>query len=413
MNKLLILFLILSFELPNIMANEFVAKVLHTKGSVFLSVLNGPFGSINKGDLLSEGNKVKTGESGLVIIRFPDKSIMRVGPSSEVEIEEVVERVSNESLGKTSLILKSGRVLINVLNKSKAPIFKVKTRYAAIGVRGTSFLTSIDQETSNVDVAVDKGEVEVRSNLNDQTAEALDAGQGITLEKGEVFTLPLKYDWIKKINFDAGDKKIEPSYFKEFDNLKKIEFRKKRQAWKKNLKKWSRKVNLWERRKSEYSKNVKRLLRPREEFRKRKNKFLKNKKKLDLERNKHFKSIQKIQSDVKSLKSDKEIWKKSVSDFKKSGSKDKKILAKLLEEKKSLNKRTRGIKARMKNERGVASSIRVDQGEMSKLFKKSYKKFEKKKITKNVRKQINRKIEKKSKKSMSKILDKGLKGFFK
>jgi hypothetical protein len=393
--------------------NEYVAKVFHRKGKAYLSVMNGPFGKIVKGDLLSEGNQVKTGDNGLIIIRFPDKSVIRVGPSSIVKIEKISEVVSGKTLTPTNILLKKGSALINVINKNKAPIFNVKTKFASVGVRGTNFLTSIDSDSSNLDIAVEKGEIEVRSNLNKDQADSITAGHGVVLEKGELFTQPKKYDWISNVNFKALDTKISPKYFNRFVDIKNLEFRNKRQKWNRDAKKWLNVNKRWERNRKDFLKDVKSLKGPKKEFLKRKRNFLKEKRTFDLQRNKHFRSLQKINLDAKKLKLDKEKWRRDVEDYKKKGVVNNKELKRLKRRKDLLNNKTISLNKKINFEKDISKRLSSGQIDIGKSISKYSKKINKKQIEKQATKQFKKNVNRQIKKSSSDAISKGLRGLFK
>ncbi|MFT6070957.1 MAG: hypothetical protein ACJAT2_001806 [Bacteriovoracaceae bacterium] len=383
-------------------------SILHIKGKAFYSSNQGPFGPLAKGDIVSEGDSVKTGDSSLVILRFPDKSTVRVEPNSLIEISSIVERVNNESLGSTSLILKAGRSVINIINKSQAPVFKIKTKTVAIGVRGTYFFAGIDKESNDLDIAVQKGEVEVSKLDDSDQADAVTAGTGLTLENGENFTQPQSYDWIKKVNFDASDKTVEPNYFLEHLSKKRLEFRQKRKKWQRNRQRWLAKKKLWSDRQGLHKLKEKRLKSERRKLLKERANFLKKKKKLDFKRNGFLKSSGSFRSKVKDLRKDRLSFDKDLADYKKLGKKDPKKEKELLKRRKNLSVRQGSLRKSLKQLKSKKALLSTEVGGLVQDFpvQKTVKKVVKKKVNRTVERRKKREQNKLRKKARKKVKDK-------
>lgn len=388
--------------------SEHSASILHIKGKAYISVDNGPFGSLKKGGIASVGDKVRTGENSLVILRFPDKSTVRVEPKSTIVISEIVERVGNESLGATSLILEAGRSVINILNKGHAPIFKIKTKNVAIGVRGTYFYAGIDEDSNDLDIAVQKGEVEVKALNDPDKADSLEAGKGLTLENGANFTQPQSYDWVNQINFDASDKTVEPNYFKKHLLKKRLEFRQKRKKWQRNKEKWLKKKSLWGSREGLHRNKEKRLKSERSKLKRRRRNFLKKKKKLDFRKNDFLKSSGSLTTKVKSLRKDRLSFKKDLADYRKLGKKDPKKEAEFLKRKKGLSLRQGNLKNSLNELKSRKSLLNSETGRLVQDFpiQKTVKKAASKKAKKVVQRRKKRAVKKARKKVKDKVRSK-------
>lgn len=384
------------------------ASILYIKGKAYLSVEDGPFGSLKKGDIVTTGDAVKTGKNSLAILRFPDKSTIRIEPNSLIEISSIVERVNNESLGSTSLILKAGRSVINIINKGQAPVFNIKTKNVAIGVRGTYFFAGIDEQSSDLDIAVQKGEVEVARLDDAEIADSISAGKGVTLEKGQNFTQPQEYDWIKKVNFDASDKSVDPNYLSQHLENKRLEFRQKRKEWSRNKEKWLKKKELWTKREGLHKLKEKKLKSERRKLLKDRNNFLNKKKRLNLKRNNFLRSSGSLRSKVKDLKKDRLKFDKDLADYRKLRKKDPKKEKELLSRRKKLSLRQGGLK---KNLEKLRSNKSLLNGEVSNLVQdfpvqKTVKKVVKKKVNKTVERRKKREENKMRRKAKKKVRDK-------
>lgn len=374
----------------------------------------GHFGPAEKGDLLSKGDEIKTGKKSLMIIRFPDKSTMRVESNSHITFDSIVERVENRSLGSTSMILKAGRAVINVINHNKAPVFKVKHKSVAVGVRGTKFFAGIDEDSDHLDIAVQKGEVEVEHQEENDMADAVEAGHGITIEKGETFTQPQQYDWVDKVNYEANDESVEPDYFTTLAALKAVEFRQKRAQWKRNKEKWLKKKSLWNNRENSHKQLMKRLESKRKNFLKQKTNFLKKKRRMDLKRNNVFKKQNGLKKSALKLRNDRKKLREDIAAYKK-GRKDPRKAAEFLRRKKKLDLDKENLSKALSNHKKASASFGKQKGNFlknapsSEEVQKAVSQGVQKKAT-NFKKQQENKIKKKAKRKARKKVRKKLKG---
>lgn len=95
-------------------------------------------GPLAAGARIGEGARVATAEGGFVTLRLADGSRVSVPPASEVQIERA-RSYGNESVVETVLHLMLGRIQAYVRPIGRADDFRVRTRNAATGVRGTQF----------------------------------------------------------------------------------------------------------------------------------------------------------------------------------------------------------------------------------------------------------------------------------
>ena len=115
--------------------------------------------ALNTGDVVAEGDRIVTGETGRAIITR-DGSTIVVAPGTEMSIP--VEK----SEGLTTRILqKVGTLFLNV-QKKKTEHFEVVTPYLAAVVKGTSFTVNVDR--SGAAVHVMEGLVQVADSFTGQ-----------------------------------------------------------------------------------------------------------------------------------------------------------------------------------------------------------------------------------------------------
>ncbi len=172
-------------------------SVAAVKGQVEAkSPTDGKFNALKIGSSVMDGQTVKTGAAGLVVLVFPDESRVKLK-----EKTELVVRVPKEE-DKYGIDLIKG-ALFSLVRKRPNQKFFVKTPMGVAGVRGTQFFTSFDK---NFWMCVEDGEVEVK---NEKTTLNVAAGFGVVVEKGKKIEAPRRYDWTKKLNWNMDPDKGE------------------------------------------------------------------------------------------------------------------------------------------------------------------------------------------------------------
>ncbi|MEA3383751.1 MAG: FecR domain-containing protein [Campylobacterota bacterium] len=153
MKKYLLLLLVPILSFANI------GKVTVVKGDVNLD-RDGQSIKVTSGTILEKKDFIKTKKNGKVQIVFTDNTIFTVGKNSTLDIADYLYDESQPKKNKVQLnVLKgafssiTGR--IGKLNKSK---FKLKTKSASIGIRGT--IVKADQEN----IMCTEGAISVTSN---------------------------------------------------------------------------------------------------------------------------------------------------------------------------------------------------------------------------------------------------------
>lgn len=121
---------------------------------------DGDFKRLKKKRKVPPGHFIRTGEDARLELRFPDGSVVRVGPASMVHVSEASFDGKSE-VAKVEATLVGGKVWANVSKLVGGEArFKVKTENAVAGVRGTVFRVNIDRDKATV-VKVYNGAVAV------------------------------------------------------------------------------------------------------------------------------------------------------------------------------------------------------------------------------------------------------------
>ncbi|MDG2141190.1 MAG: FecR family protein [Gammaproteobacteria bacterium] len=147
---LLVLMLAVSYagSAQNIQDNEsnvgIVGEVSLVIGKAFLESVNKQQARIRIGDFIREGETVRTESTGHVHLRFIDKAVLSVRPSSELQVlaYRFDEANPRNSLVKLNLIEGTARAVSGEAAKIAKERFRLNTPIAAIGVRGTDFVVS-------------------------------------------------------------------------------------------------------------------------------------------------------------------------------------------------------------------------------------------------------------------------------
>ena len=204
------LIICISLYIPTILfantSSETIAEVVKMRGEVTqLSPGARMARAVGIGDKFLEDTSILTGPKSFVKIKFVDNSEINLGPESKIVITEMKKKSS----GIISLL--KGRIRTVVVKDSARPNsnkFYVKTRTAALGIRGTDFQTIYNPDNKMTSLLTYRGEVAM-AKLDESTYQNLEQDKVLTIERDEVTKVP-------------EIKKIAVSHFNEQDELNKI-----------------------------------------------------------------------------------------------------------------------------------------------------------------------------------------------
>ncbi|GAB4410838.1 MAG: hypothetical protein OHK0056_14250 [Bacteriovoracaceae bacterium] len=193
MKRVMILILAFSFSLPAL-AEEGVAKAILLKGSV-TALEGGNPRNIAQGDWVSEGAQIKTEAKSFVKFLFVDKSTMNLGPNSEMKIDTFPKKDAGiVTLIKGQLRSKVTKNYMEIENKDKSKLF-IKTKSAAMGVRGTDFQVNYNPENNATALVTFEGRVAmaqlenmdaIRQNVSQQVLEKMvSSPEAVIVTKGQ------------------------------------------------------------------------------------------------------------------------------------------------------------------------------------------------------------------------------------
>jgi hypothetical protein len=155
-NTFLKIFTLTLFLTPSVYAGGFVATVVKLRGSVTQLEPGAKIArAVALGDKLREDSSLVTASKSFVRIKFKDNTIMSVGPRSKVSVLETKKD------GTSFIHLLKGTIRSKV-NKSSGKSkhkYYVKTRSAAMAVRGTEFQAVYNPDNNISSLLAYEGEV--------------------------------------------------------------------------------------------------------------------------------------------------------------------------------------------------------------------------------------------------------------
>lgn len=193
-------FLVLSFySTESLAALKEIAEVVKIRGSV-TKLLPGSIeaSKLELGEKLPEDTSIVTGAKSFVKIRLVDKSELNVGPESKIVISEV----DAASVGIVSLLKGRIRTQVEKSMNSKdnsANKFFIRTRTAALGVRGTDFQTIYNPDNKLTSLLTYTGSVAM-AKIDKDTHQSFEQGTKEVVRNDQTKALEIKEIPGKQIN---------------------------------------------------------------------------------------------------------------------------------------------------------------------------------------------------------------------
>lgn len=159
---------------------------------------------IQLGTILEEKDIVKTGDNGRLQIIFSDKTIISLGKNSDFNIEEYLFDESRPKEVKASFnapkgIFKTITGQIGKLNPSK---FKLRTKSASIGIRGTVYYVTAIPNQPPV-IACTKGIITIETTTGEKVD--IPAGYYVKIEPGKPITVaPIPQEQKEQLDQNSG-----------------------------------------------------------------------------------------------------------------------------------------------------------------------------------------------------------------
>jgi hypothetical protein len=175
---------------------------------------------VQTGSTLEERDIIKTSDNSKVQIIFKDETILTIGELSEFKIEEYLFEEQQEPKFKVSFVKGAFRSITGKIGKIAPKKFKLKTKTATMGIRGTHFMGQITDAGDRF--ACTYGEITVTP-ISGGAMVAVPAGQ-ITFVAPQAAPTPpraFKAEEIKSMSDAAGAKQQTSSKKEKTDSVKK------------------------------------------------------------------------------------------------------------------------------------------------------------------------------------------------
>jgi len=141
-----------------ILGAEKAARAIIVKGNVTY-IVDGKSDKVKRNQWLPEGAQVSTAKGSFAKLMFIDRSSINVGPESQMKIESFPkDKAGIISLVKGKIRSKVSKNYMNNSETDKSKLF-IKTKTAAMGVRGTDFQVSFNNENNATSLVTFEGAV--------------------------------------------------------------------------------------------------------------------------------------------------------------------------------------------------------------------------------------------------------------
>jgi len=158
MKFLLAVFLSLSLSSASFAEDSNVAKAIILKGKI-QAKYKGQVTELKKGEWIKEGTVLASSPKSFVKLLFIDKSQMSLGPQSQMAVTTFPKNKAGIiTLMKGQLRSKVTKDYMDIKDKDKSKLF-IKTKTAAMGVRGTDFQVNYNPRNQNTSLITFEGRV--------------------------------------------------------------------------------------------------------------------------------------------------------------------------------------------------------------------------------------------------------------
>jgi ferric-dicitrate binding protein FerR (iron transport regulator) len=181
-----------------VITNAYTAKITYMSGDVQVGTKD-HYIKATPNQVVQAHQFVKTGKNSTAIITTDNDSQLKLKDLSELELSDPT---------KSEVFLYSG-ALFSKIKKAQDTHFKVRTKTAVMGVRGTQFYTSYgveEKQKQDVWMCVNEGLVAVET-ADEKTPVMVKEGLGVFVPTGKKVTEPKPYAWTKELNWNMDPNK--------------------------------------------------------------------------------------------------------------------------------------------------------------------------------------------------------------
>lgn len=150
-------------------------------GNVNVRSDDGQTRPLSKGQDIESGQVIYTGETGRAQVKFTDGGLVSLQPNTEFKIASYIDKADpREDRFLVNLLSGSMRAVTGLIGKRNKSNYRITISTSTIGIRGSSFRASLNQDGS-VTVTAEKDSIEV---CNGGVCVGLVAGESVIVTKG-------------------------------------------------------------------------------------------------------------------------------------------------------------------------------------------------------------------------------------
>lgn len=218
-----LLFTMIAFHSFAVLADD-VAKVVILKGQVKAKLSNGTIVDVIADQSLPEGAVIQTAEKSFVKLIFIDKSQMNLGPNSQMVINAFPKKEAGIiTLVKGQIRSQVTKDYMDMDDKSKSKLY-IKTKTAAMGIRGTNFQVNFNPENQNTSLITFEGKVAMAHIDRNEREVKFDQGKLEKIVSSERAVMVVK-DQVSAVNLNVAERAMVPTTLSvtQLDALKENE----------------------------------------------------------------------------------------------------------------------------------------------------------------------------------------------
>lgn len=134
------------------LADESAAVVLFSHGVVTVTTSTGSHDLV-KGAEVAAGSTIHTGDNSRVQLRFTDGGLVSLMPNSIFAVDSYQQPTANDQGSVSMNLVKGGlRTLTGTIGKQNKDSYELKTKVATLGIRGTQYVATFDNNVMHVHV---------------------------------------------------------------------------------------------------------------------------------------------------------------------------------------------------------------------------------------------------------------------
>lgn len=197
-----------------------VAKVLILRGQVKAKLLNGTIIDVKADQSIPEGSVLQTAEKSFVKLIFIDKSQMNLGPNSQMVINSFPKKEAGIiTLVKGQIRSQVTKDYMDIDDKTKSKLY-IKTKTAAMGIRGTDFQVNFNPENQNTALITFEGKVAMAHIDKAAREDKFDQGKLERVVSSEKAVM-VEHGQISAVNLNVAERAMAPTLLgtKQIDAL--------------------------------------------------------------------------------------------------------------------------------------------------------------------------------------------------